>query len=140
MAAKNTASTLAKIRAATIGARPVFRSTIVEVAPEVEVEVRSLSRGAKDEVDKRARKISYKQTGDGVDVDVDFDFNVYQYEILLASCFVPGTDEPVFSRQDIDEFKHQPADRNHWSTRLLEAAVELNKAGNYETTPNESGS
>ena len=113
-----------KMRGMTIG-KPSGDKPMVVTVEDVDFEVRRLSYADRRELTNKAAKFDM----DSGKVD-KFDQVVYEIGLLLACVYVPGTDERVFEKGDVETMRNQRLDADHWMQKLLDACLEMNKAGN----------
>lgn len=86
-----------QIRAATVGAKPEFKSEVVEYAG-IEVEIRQPSQKDRKELMKKCQ-----------DKDGRLDPLEFTVWAVIRNTFVPGTNERVFESGDYDKMIEMPA-------------------------------
>lgn len=106
------------IRAATLGAPRQFKNKIVDVCG-VSVEVRQCTVGEREEMVKRARV----ETVEGGEKSFQTDLAQFRRQAVIACCYVPGTDEKVFTPEDADALAGDVT-RGYYDT-LADQAMEL---------------
>ena len=89
-----------QMRSATLGSA-VFKKEVIEFN-DFEFEVRELSAGAKEKVRKLA---GIKIDKDG---NIELDQSRYTANAIVASVFIPGTDQKVFDVTDIEAICNAP--------------------------------
>lgn len=117
-----------KLRALTVGKRSKADPRTVECEIEGETvafDVYPLTYGERKKVHQKATKTGYDEQGN---TSVEFDQTTYELELLVRCTHVPGSDERVFERGDIEDLMNQHIGPGHWMTTLISAAQEMNRA------------
>lgn len=105
-------SMLDQIRAATVGAKATLRKDVVTING-VDIEVRQPTQGARSELIEKCTTADGKIKND-----------LFMYQTIVALCYVPGTDERVFTQSDLDGFKGQPSG-DSFLDKLFEAIMKV---------------
>jgi len=120
------------LRAATIGMSVRPRSEVVTLAGDHKIEVREISYGARENVQKRA------QIEAGIDESgrpkLDVSYARLNLLLVIESCFDPETGERVFEPADLDAMLALPAESSFVSA-LVEACARVSSAKGDEGRP-----
>lgn len=101
-----------KLRTITIGRPANFAKEVVEIDGE-KIEVRQPSVKTRSILMKKSRDTSKTKLDKGEvsaeDVLATIDYGKMQVLAVIYCCFVPGTDEQIFSEEDYEALINQPA-------------------------------
>lgn len=128
-----------EIRAAILGRNRSLKTILVSIG-DAQIEVRQPTVGARDRITKAGMKINRS----GTTMDMDLDLCKRRVHALIESCYVPGTNEKVFTLADEDALNAEPAGEPWVEAAMAFLQPYLGKeeatAKNSEPTPGDSSS
>lgn len=110
----------AKLRALTLGTKREFKKEIVEI-DNVKFELRQPTIKQRGEIQNKSMKLNL--SADSEESKATFDMFTFLLCAVIELTYVPGTDEQVFSEEDIPTMQDMPA--GSWFDTLSQTASTL---------------